>query len=444
MCDLTTSTIGDLCYVTDGAHAKVERQLQGVMYLTSKNIGVGNVVLDRVDYISELDYERLFSDTSKAQRRLRPGDVLVGIIGTFGNAYLYKDEDRFGVSSAVALLRPDPAQLDSRFLYYVVTSPTFRAAHNAYKAGSVQGYTNIPTIKRLPVPTPPLPEQHRIAHILGTLDDKIELNRRMNRTLEAITRAIFKSWFIDFDPVHAKAEGRDPVGMDPETAALFPDSFQPACAASVAAGRDSPLGKIPKGWEVKPFSEIIEINPSRRLKKGSLAPYVDMASLPTSGSQLQASPATREYKSGSRFQNRDVLFARITPCLENGKTVLVDFLERGMVGAGSTEFLVFGPRLPGTYFAYCASRWGELRDHAIASMTGTSGRQRAQKEAFDHFEMAVPNDEVLKTFETRAAPLFAAQRSNSIESRGLSTIRDTLLPRLLSGGLSPAKQKEQS
>ena len=109
-------------------------------------------------------------------------------------------------------------------------------------------------LSELLVPTPPLPKQAGIAHILGTLDDKIELNRRMNQTVEAIARAIFKSWFVDFDPVHAKAEGREPVGMDPETAALFPDSFQ-----------DSPLGKIPTGWEVstigKEFNLIMGQSP---------------------------------------------------------------------------------------------------------------------------------------------------------------------------------------
>ena len=164
-----------------------------------------------------------------------------------------------------------------------------------------------------------------------------------------------------------------------------------------------------------------------------------VASLPTARAQLEGLPGSREYKSGSRFQNGDVLFARITPCLENGKTVLVEFLEDGEIGAGSTEFLVFGPGLAGTYFAYCAGRWSALREHAIASMTGTSGRQRVQKGAFDHFEMAVPAQETLEAFETHVAPLFAAQRSASQESRCLSGIRDSLLPRLLSEELVPSR-----
>src|SRR6266850_4457390 len=118
---------------------------------------------------------------------------------------------------------------------------------------------------RMSVLLPPLPEQRAIAHILGTLDDKIELNRRMNETLEAMARALFKSWFVDFDPVRAKAEGRDP-GLPKPLADLFPARLV-----------DSELGEIPEGWEVAPLSECVDVNPSRLLRNGSVAPYLDMA-----------------------------------------------------------------------------------------------------------------------------------------------------------------------
>src|SRR6266487_4589509 len=237
-------TIGDVCKVGDGAHAKVPRSDSGVMYLTSKNIGFGKLDLGTVDFISKEDFEKLFSKSSKAVRRPQTDDILMGIIGTFGNAYQYKNTDQFGISSSVAILRSNASMLDSLFLYYVVSSKFFKAIHKAYKGGSAQGYTNIPTIKRLPIPLPPLAEQQTIAHILGSLDDKIELNRRMNETLESIARTLFKSWFVDFDPVRAKMEGRQPYGMDAETAALFPDEFE-----------DSQLGMIPKGWRVGTFKE---------------------------------------------------------------------------------------------------------------------------------------------------------------------------------------------
>lgn len=195
--------IGEVCLVGDGAHAKVKRRETGIPYLTSKNIGAGVLRLDNVDFIGKEDYERLFSKSSTAVRRAQTGDVLIGIIGTFGNAYRYKESDHFGISSAVAIFRPYPHLLDSDFLYYYISSSRFQDAPAAYKGGSVQGYTNIPTIKALPISLPPLPEQRAIAAVLGALDDKIELNRQMNHTLEAIARALFKSWFVDFDPVRA-------------------------------------------------------------------------------------------------------------------------------------------------------------------------------------------------------------------------------------------------
>jgi len=244
--DSQEATIGEVCSVGDGAHAKVARQEEGILYLTSKNIGFGSLKLDTVDYISDEDFERLFSKSLRAVNRLIPGDILIGIIGTFGNAYQYKESDHFGISSSIAILRPDPSILDSGFLYYVVTSTAFKDTHAAYKSGSVQGYTNIPTIKSLPIVLPPLAEQKAIAHILGTLDDKIELNQQMNQTLEAIARALFKSWFIDFDPVRAKLDGRQPIGMDAETAALFPAEFEDGGA----------IGKIPKGWVVGTVQDI--------------------------------------------------------------------------------------------------------------------------------------------------------------------------------------------
>ena len=405
-----------------------EYTVSGVPVLRGVNVNAGRFYDDGFVFISEGKADEL------AKYESYPGDVLLVHKGTLGEIGLMPESrkhSRYIMGNSMMRVRCDRAKLLPEYLYYWLSSSD--GQHYLFSRVSQVGVPQLQrpltTLREAAFPVPPLPEQERIAHILGTLDDKIELNRRMNQTLEAIARAIFKSWFVDFDPVHAKAEGREPVGMDPETAALFPDSFQ-----------DSPLGKIPKGWDVKPFSEVVEVNPSRSLKKGEVAPYIDMASLPTVGAQLEGLPGSRAYKSGSRFRNGDVLFARITPCLENGKTVLVDFLSERAIGAGSTEFLVFGPGLAGTYFAYCASRWTALREHAIASMTGTSGRQRAQKGAFDHFKMAVPEQKILEAFETHVAPLFAAQRSASQESRCLPGIRDTLLPHLLSGGL--ASQEE--
>jgi len=408
--DIQTGPFGSQLHASDYVAA-------GVPSIMPKNIADNRVSTEDIAYITEEDAQRL------SRYRVKPGDIVYSRRGDVEKrALIRSSEDGWLCGTGCLRVRPGEGGLDSVYLSYYLAHPAVRSWIVQHAIGATMPNLNTSILSELPVVAPPAQTQRRIAHILGTLDNKIELNRRMNRTLEGIARAIFKSWFVDFDPVHAKAEGREPVGMDPETAALFPDSFQ-----------DSPLGQIPKGWEVKPFSEIVEINPSRPIKKGQVAAYVDMAALPTSGSQLRVQPAAREYKSGSRFRNGDVLIARITPCLENGKTALVDFLRGDEIGAGSTEFLVFGPRMVGTFFAYCASRSTALREHAIVSMTGTSGRQRVQKGAFVHLEMAVPSTATLARFESCIAALFTAQHESARQNISLSAVRDALLPQLLSG-----------
>lgn len=283
---------------------------------------------------------------------------------------------------------------------------------------------NTAIISDIVVPHPPeVQEQRAIAHILGTLDDKIELNRRMNETLEGMVRALFKAWFVDFDPVRAKAEGRDP-GLPKHIAALFPDSFV-----------DSELGEIPEGWDAVPLPEAVDVNPARALRKGDVAPYLDMANMPTQGHSPDV-VIDRPFGSGMRFQNGDTLMARITPCLENGKTAYVDFLEEGQVGWGSTEYIVLRskPPLP-EEFAYCLARSEGFREFAIQSMTGSSGRQRIPAESLAHYKLVMPKERIAEEFGVIIKPLFARSSAVARESRTLAALRDTLLPKLLSGEL---------
>jgi type I restriction enzyme S subunit len=243
----------------------------------------------------------------------------------------------------------------------------------------------------------------------------------MNETLEAMARALFNSWFVDFDPVRAKVERRQPFGIDAETAGLFPDSFQ-----------DSPIGKIPTGWKVLSLSDALEINPARRLAKAKEAPYLDMQNVPTRGHR-PTGWITRPFISGARFSNGDTLVARITPCLENGKTTFVDFLQDGEVGWGSTEFIVLHPKdpLPPAY-GYCLARDEDFRAHAIQSMTGSSGRQRVPTDSLTQFLVAVPDEPIARCFGAAVHPLFTKIRANSEGSSTLADIRDALLPRLIS------------
>lgn len=287
--------------------------------------------------------------------------------------------------------------------------------------------------------------------MLEALDAKIDLNRRINQTLEAMAQALFKSWFVDFDPVKAKiaakAEGRDPLRAamtaisgkaDGELDALPPEQYE-QLAANAALFPDemeeSALGEIPKGWMFCPLPECLDINPARVLKKGAIAPYLDMANVPTHAARVD-SVVPRAFGSGSKFINGDTLFARITPCLENGKTAYVDFLADGEVGWGSTEFIVLRPKnglpLP---FAYFLCRHPEFRAFAISQMAGTSGRQRVPNDCFGAYKVVKPSLLIADAFGRQTTQFMRQIKSLDEESKTLASLRDALLPRLLSGEL---------
>jgi type I restriction enzyme S subunit len=330
------------------------------------------------------------------------------------------DKDFWVIDTAyyASTLTPD---IDLKYLCHLVNY----VGLNHLKDGTSNPTLSRDTFGAQLFPLPPLAEQKAIAAVLGALDDKIELNRRMNATLEAMARALFQSWFVDFDPVRAKLDGRQPPNLAPAT--LFPDSFQ-----------DSELGPIPKGWSAKRLPDAIEVNPRRTLKAGTVAPYLDMKNLPTQGHSAEE-VIDREFSSGTKFQNGDTLLARITPCLENGKTGYVDFLEDGQIGWGSTEYIVLAPKTPlPPQFGYLLARSDALRSHAIQNMTGTSGRQRVPSECFNTFWLAVPPPDIAERFNELTAPLMAKIKANAHQSRTLANLRDTLLPKLLSGELSVA------
>ena len=196
----------------------------------------------------------------------------------------------------------------------------------------------------------------------------------------------------------------------------------------------SEMGEIPEGWGVKPVSELLIINPKLKLPTGKIASFVDMASLPLDSCSVSEFSLRESKGSGSKFQNGDVLFARITPCLENGKTAIVDFLKEDEVGFGSTEFIVFrGKNNLQTPFVYCLSRDPMFRQHCIASMVGSSGRQRVQTACFDDYQFVQPAQQVLAMFDDITIPLFQKIRKQSMESQRLVHVRDLLLPKLMNG-----------
>lgn len=307
------------------------------------------------------------------------------------------------------------------YVYYVSRLPEFRTfAIQQMNGTSGRQRVNWQSLQDFEVAELTNGDRCAVGLTLGALDDKVELNRRTNETLEVMARAIFTDWFSDFGPTRAKVEGRAPY-LAPELWALFPDCI------------DDETG-LPEGWRPCAAADLINFNPAERLTKGDRAPYIDMAALPTRGPNADP-PVQREFSSGMKFRNGDTLFARITPCLENGKTAFVQGLSDGDVAWGSTEFIVMRSRPPvPPPFSYLLARDEEFRGHAIRSMTGTSGRQRARTEALELFPMAAPPvDRLWFAFGEVTVAAFDSIKRNAQESETLARTRDLLLPKLMSG-----------
>ena len=412
----TESTLQEACQlVTDGTHDSPKEASKGFPLVTGKCIKGGRLSVDAAYLISEADHKKVIS-----RSRAIKGDLLFANIGnSAGEVCLINEKVDISIKN-LALFRPSK-KLDGIFLLAYLRSRRVQDYIRNTIIGSAQPFIGLGTLRGFPVPLPPITEQRAIAHILGTLDDKIELNRKTNETLEVMAKALFKSWFVDFDPVRAKAEGR-PTGLPVEISDLFPDSFE-----------DSELGEIPSGWETGRLEEILEIDPPRQLRRGSISPYLEMKGVPTSGHSA-VDVIGREFSSGSKFRNGDTLLARITPCLENGKTAFVDFLKDGETGWGSTEFIVMcGRREEVNPFAYYLARSEAFRNKAIQNMVGSSGRQRVPSDAVSGFTLPLPPEEILVKFGLLANDLMRGISANADQSVILSKIRDALLPKLISG-----------
>jgi type I restriction enzyme S subunit len=274
----------------------------------------------------------------------------------------------------------------------------------------------------LKVPRPD--EQRAIAQVLGTLDDKIEINRRTNETLEAIARAIFKSWFVDFDPVRKRADDRDPY-LPKAIADLFPDRFEKTV-----------IEDIPAQWEVGTLGDIAALvkepinpldNPSGEFLHLSI-PAFDEGQQP----KQEAGAAIKSLK--FRVPDNVVLLAKLNPEIERVWLVDVGTLDRAVC---STEFLVLRPKPPfSRFYLYCLARSPGFRSEIEGLVTGTSkSHQRAQADAVLDLVAPLPQPKIVKAFESVVAPLLERTLANKREMRTLAALRDTLLPKLVSGEL---------
>ena len=394
-----------------------EKTTSGVPLVTAKIIKGGRIERPS-EFIAEAAYDAWM-------RRGIPqvGDVVLTTEAPMGEV-AQLGRNRVALAQRVVTLRGKAGLLDSTFLLYLLQTDDMQEQLRARATGTTVLGIKQSELRKVVVPLLPIGLQRSAASVLAAIDERIYLLRETNATLEAIAQALFKSWFVDFDPVRAKQQGLAPAGMDEATAALFPDGFE-----------ESALGLVPKGWRPAAFSDAFEINPARALKKGSVAPYLDMASLATSGHCVEP-PVLRDFGSGTKFRNGDTLLARITPCLENGKSAYVDILADSQIGWGSTEFIVLRPKAPlPEYLGYLLCRHPPFREHAVHSMSGTSGRQRVQNDVLGRYLVALPSEAVTLAFAEIVAPVQRRIAANHLQAQTLATLRDTLLPRLISGQL---------
>jgi type I restriction enzyme S subunit len=409
--------------VGDGYRAKNEElSSHGLPFARAGNINDG-FRFDDVDRFPEENIERVGNKVSQA------GDVVFtskGTVGRFG--FVRPDTPQFVSSPRLCFWRSlDPELIDPHFLFFWMFGREFFAQFKGVAGQTdMAEYVSLTDQRRMHITLPPLPEQRAIAHILGTLDDKIELNRRMNETLEAMARALFKSWFMDFDPVRAKTEDRDP-GLPQPLADRFPDRFE-----------DSELGEIPKGWEVRTIGDLAEI-------VGGSTPSTSKPEFWEGGCHCWATPKDlASLRSPVLLDTErrvtDAGLAQISSGLLPSGTVLLS--SRAPIGylavveipvAINQGFIAMKPKMsvPNMFLLL----WARFAHEEILSRANGSTFLEISKSNFRPIPVARPTEVVFSAFDSLVRPLYRRIADNVGASRTLAALRDTLLPKLISGEL---------
>jgi type I restriction enzyme S subunit len=431
--ELSYTPLGELCDpergITYGIVKVGEFVPGGVTVIRGGDIRNGRIVFDAEKSVTE-EVSRQFQRTI-----LKGGEIVINLIAEPGHTAIVPPEFAgANVSRDVGVIPLNPT-VDHRYVDYYLKSPMAIQWLTSRLQGSVTQKINLGTLKELPIPTPPLEEQSAIAHILGTLDDKIELNRRMNQTLEAMAGAIFKSWFVDFDPVRAKAEGRH-SGSPKHIADLFPDRLE-----------DSKLGKIPAGWEVKSIGDIAE-----RVGMGPFGSSIKVETfvpegVPViSGQHLNGlmledngfnfvTPEHAERLSNSNVRRDDIIFTHA------GNIGQVAFIPEGSryerYVISQRQFFMrcdlsqVTPSFIGLYFK---SPEGQ---HRLLANTSSSGVPSIARPVtyLRTIELVIPPKSILDEFEKLSQPILLRFRRNFDESDVMTGLRNTLLPKLICGEL---------
>jgi len=372
---------------------------EGISFIRSQNVYNYEFKKEGLAYISDSHAKGLNNVAVK------PNDVLVNITGDSVARICQVPPEILParVNQHVAIIRTKNNILDSCYLKYVLVSPIFQNILLSLAcSGGTRNALTKEMLESLEIPFPPLSEQKAIARILSSLDDKIECNRRMNETLEAMAQAIFTSWFVDFDPVRARAEGRQPEGMDEETAALFPDGFE------VVEGRE-----VPKGWHFTKIGDVLELAYGKALKKD----LRQVGSIPVYGSNGQV-----DWHITKLVDGPGIVVGR------KGNPGIVVWSHTDFFPIDTTFYVIRRNQAQSLYYLYY-----ELIRQDLLSQSADSAVPGLNRNLAYMNSIIIPSHEVLEKFDELIIPIFNNIHLNNMQSRTLAEIRDTLLPKLISG-----------
>ncbi|MDN7125913.1 restriction endonuclease subunit S [Pseudidiomarina sp. 1APR75-33.1] len=394
-------TIGEVCRVIPGfAFKSKDWADSGIPVIKIKNIksdctiDVSNTDCVPPEVVSE----------KMGKFRLRKGDILIAMTGATAGKVGWLSSDReFLLNQRVAKL--DPVDIEKRFFWGVISGRRYQDLFFHLADGAAQPNMSGKQIENVEIPVPPHQAQLHLASIVSTYDDLIENNTRRIEILEEMARRLYEEWFV-----HFRFPGHEEVSF-----------------------KESELGEIPEKWEVRQLEEVVALNPRTKVPKEGEKWFVPMGALSES-SMVVGSLEKKSGNSGAKFQNGDTLVARITPCLENGKTGFVDFLpEEQPTACGSTEFIVLRSISLCPEMVYLLARSDRFRDVAIKSMSGATGRQRVRVESLVELPVVQPDHATLEAFQRFVVPCFKQVRTLALKNANLRAQRDLLLPKLVSG-----------
>ena len=406
--------LGELVEIYDGPHATPKKTDAGPIFLGISNLASGRLDLGITEHLSEEDYKCW-------TQRVTPesGDIVFSYETRLGEAALIPTDLRCCLGRRMGLLRLKDRKVDARFLLYAFLGQHFQ---EVLRSRTIHGSTvdRIPLTEMgsFPIEIPTnLSEQRTIGHILGTLDDKIELNRRMNETLEAMARALFNSWFVDFDPVRAKMEGRD-TGLSKPLANLFPERMA-----------ESELGLIPDGWKAGRLADIATA-PRRNVDPASLddeTPYIGLEHMPRRSIALSAWGGVGKLTSNkSAFKKGEILFGKLRPYFHKVGIAPTN-------GVCSTDIVAIASKaMEWSAFVLLRASSIEFINHTNQSSTGTK-MPRTNWTTMGDYRICLPAAPIVRAFQNAVQPVVEQIVANVHESHTLAALRDTLLPKLISG-----------